>query len=76
MRFWVQDTWGPKHPLIALSLGLKIAIPRREECFFKLGEVSSLSGHPLRFGREVMLQQCHVIYRALDPDPNVNSWGP
>ena len=70
MRIRVQETWGPKHALVAVSFELKIAEPKLDDWVsqtrrsFFLEEVWSES--------DVATMPRH-LYCALDPDPNVNS---
>ena len=38
-RAQMQETWGPEHPLLNLTFGLKIG-PKLEDWFLKLGVYS------------------------------------
>lgn len=70
-RVWVQDTWGPKQPLMYLPLdtrlypSLKIGF-LNQECFLEWGQ--------LRFGRIVIHISVTSVFHG--PELSINSLGP
>lgn len=73
IRVYVQETWGPMHPLLNLTFNFKIG-PKLEVGFSQTRTVI-LNLKPMRFDIKVMPLSTTSFFRTLDLDPKCKFLG-